>query len=147
MINGINHITISVKDIDSAFLFYKDVLQLKPIMKSKRSAYFCAGKTWIALDQRDQFVPSENYSHICFNISKRQYEKCIKTIKEKNIKQWQQNETEGDSLYIFDDSENKLEIHFSTLKARIKFGKKHYGKDTEWFVCRTAQQSCRGFFV
>jgi predicted enzyme related to lactoylglutathione lyase len=36
MINGINHITISVKNIDSAFLFYKDILYLKPVIKSNR---------------------------------------------------------------------------------------------------------------
>ena len=70
MINGINHITISVKDINSAFKFYKNILKLKPVMKSNRSAYFLAGKTWIALDQKENFIISENYSHICFNISK-----------------------------------------------------------------------------
>jgi hypothetical protein len=44
------------------------------------------------------------------------------------------NETEGDSLYVLDDSGNKLEIHFSTLRERIKYGKKHYAKETEWFL-------------
>ena len=48
--------------------------------------------------------------------------------------EWQQNKTEGDSLYILDDSGNKLEIHFSTLGNRIKHGKKNWSKDVEWFV-------------
>lgn len=134
MIDGINHITISVKDINSAFSFYKNILKLKPIMKSKRSAYFCAGKTWIALDKREKHIPSKNYSHICFHVPKKYYKKFIGQIKQNGIREWQQNDTEGDSLYIFDDSENKLEVHFSTLKARIKYGKKNYGKDAEWFV-------------
>ncbi len=56
MINGINHITISVKNIDSAFLFYKDILKLKPVMKSNRSAYFLAGKVWLALDQQEKYM-------------------------------------------------------------------------------------------
>ena len=134
MINGINHITISVKNIESAFLFYKNILKLKPVMKSNRSAYFLAGKIWIALDQQENYILSENYSHICFNISKRYYKKFIERIKENKIKEWQNNKTEGDSLYIIDDSGNKLEIHFSGLKERIKYGKKYWNNDIKWFI-------------
>jgi len=134
MINGINHITISVKNIDSAFLFYKDILKLKPVMKSNRSAYFLAGKIWVALDQREPYIASENYSHICFNVSKRHFKTFVKKITENTVTEWQENQTEGDSLYILDDSGNKLEIHFSTLKERIKFGKKHFGNNVEWYV-------------
>jgi len=39
MTNGINHITISVKNIDTAFIFYKNVLKLKPVMKSNRRKF------------------------------------------------------------------------------------------------------------
>jgi len=134
MINGINHITISVKNIDKAFLFYKNIIGLKPIMKSGRSAYFLAGKIWIALDQRDDFTVSKNYSHICFNVEKRQYKKFIKKIKENEIEEWQKNETEGESLYILDDSGNKLEIHYSKLKDRIKYGKKHFRNNVKWYI-------------
>ena len=134
MINGINHITISVKNIDSAFNFYKNILKLKPVMKSNRSAYFYAGKTWVALDQREPYTISENYSHICFNVSKRHYKKFVEEINKNKIKEWQENGTEGDSLYLLDDSGNKLEIHFSRFKERIKYGKKNYGKDVQWFI-------------
>jgi len=134
MINGINHITISVKDINSAFKFYKNILKIKPVMKSNRSAYFLAGKTWIALDQKENFIISENYSHICFNISKKQYKKFVRNIRKNGINEWQNNQTEGDSIYILDDSGNKLEIHFSTLKQRIKFGKKHFENDVKWYM-------------
>ena len=134
MINGINHITISVKNIDIAFSFYKEILGFKPVMKSSRSAYFLAGKIWIALDQKENYIPSENYSHICFNVKRSHYKTFIEKIKKNEIKEWQKNETEGDSLYILDDSGNKLEIHFSTIKDRIKHGKKHFGKDVKWFV-------------
>ena len=134
MINGINHITISVKNINSAFAFYKDILKLKPVMKSNRSAYFYAGEIWITLNQETEiYKPSENYAHIAFNIAESDYHEFVKTIKENHIEEWQKNESEGDSLYILDDSGNKLEIHFSTLEDRIKHGKDHYGKDVQWF--------------
>jgi len=134
MINGINHITISVKNIETAFLFYKNVLELKPVMKSNRSAYFIAGKTWIALDQREKYIASENYSHICFNVPKGHYKHFFNKLKESSLKEWQENQTEGDSIYVLDDSGNKLEIHFSTLKERIKYGKKHFGSNVEWYI-------------
>ena len=133
MINGINHITISVKNIDTAFLFYKNVLRLKPVMKSEISAYFLAGKIWIALDQKDNYIASDNYSHICFNISKRNYKNFVNKLREEGIREWQNNKTEGNSLYIIDDSGNKLEIHFSKIKERIKFGKVHFGNNVKWY--------------
>ena len=134
MIDRINHITISVNNINTVFVFYRDMLKLKLVMKSNRNAYFYAGKTWIALDQREPYNSSENYAHICFNISRKYFKKYIDEIRKSNIKEWQKNETEGDSLYILDDSGNKLEIHFSALKERIKYGKKYYDKETQWFL-------------
>ena len=56
MNNGINHINISVADVDGSFLFYKDILGFKPLCKSEGSAYFLAGNhddpgcLWFSLD-------------------------------------------------------------------------------------------------
>ena len=102
-------------------------------MKSNRSAYFYAGEIWIALNQEKTCKPSENYAHIAFNIPESDYPEFIKMIRENNIEEWQKNESEGDSIYILDDSRNKLEIHFSTLESRIEHGKKHYSKEVQWF--------------
>jgi hypothetical protein len=88
----------------------------------------------MALDQRESYNPSENYAHICFNVPKRYYNKFVEEIKEEKYKRMAKNETEGESLYIIDDSGNKLEKHFSTLKERIRYGKKHYEKGTEWYL-------------
>jgi catechol 2,3-dioxygenase-like lactoylglutathione lyase family enzyme len=35
MINGINHITLAVKDVEKSFEFYKDILSLKPVQNGK----------------------------------------------------------------------------------------------------------------
>jgi catechol-2,3-dioxygenase len=94
MINGINHITISVKNIDTAFSFYKDVLKLKPVMKSNRSAYFYAGNIWVALDQREPYNTSQNYAHICFNVPKKYFNEFVDEIRKNNIQEWQKNETD-----------------------------------------------------
>lgn len=134
MINGINHVTISVCSIERAFLFYRDVLGLKPIMKSKTSAYFLAGDTWIALTGEQDFKVSPNYSHIAFSVDETEFEGFDKRLKCNNVSEWKSNTSEGESLYILDDSGNKLEIHYSSLENRLESGKQFWGKDVEWYV-------------
>jgi catechol 2,3-dioxygenase-like lactoylglutathione lyase family enzyme len=134
MINGINHITLSVKDIDESFKFYKEILGLKPIMKSKISAYFTAENTWIALTKDECKTNKSDYSHIAFNIDSKKFNTLKNRIKDYGAKEWQENKTEGYSFYFLDPSGNKLEIHSTSLEDRIKYGRQHWGKDVEWFV-------------
>jgi len=125
MFNGINHITISVNNINVSFDFYMNILKLKPIMKSEYSAYFLCGNIWIALveeSSKEQFISL--YSHIALNTSKSKYKRIIDNLKKSNIKEWQDNKTEGESFYFLDPSGNKLEIHYSSLYKRIKSLKK-----------------------
>ena len=134
MINGINHITLSVTDITESFSFYKDVLFLTPVMLSSRSAYFKAGSTWIALsEEKDAKHNDETYSHIAFNVHEDDYQRIIDLLKENMIESWQDNNTEGESFYFRDPSGNKLEIHYSDLKDRVNFGKEHWDEDIMWF--------------
>ena len=71
MINGINHITLSVEDIKNSFVFYKDVLSLAPVMLSSRSAYFTAGDFWIALQEEKEVKQNnEKYTHFALNVNK-----------------------------------------------------------------------------
>ena len=49
MINGINHITLSVKDVEKSFEFYKDIMSLKPVAKWKNGAYLTAANPAVKL--------------------------------------------------------------------------------------------------
>ncbi len=133
IINGINHITISVKDIEESFIFYKNVLHFKPIMKSKFSAYFLCGKCWIALQEEKGIDRRNNsYSHIALNVRKSKYKDLIDEMKLNHVKEWKENNTEGESFYFIDPSGNKFEIHYSTLRNRIKQAKKEW-KEVEFY--------------
>ncbi len=134
MINGINHVTLSVKNIDESFKFYKEILGLKPIMKSKISAYFKAGTIWLALVKDASKINGNDYSHVAFNIDSKDFNNLKNKIKNYGAKKWQENKTEGDSFYFLDPSDNKLEIHSTSLDDRIKHGKEHWKKDVEWFI-------------
>lgn len=133
MIKGINHITLSVQDIEKTFWFYKDVLKLKPIMKSQKSCYFVAGNTWIAFILEQKKQERKLYSHIAFNCDKKELQNFKKIMEKMGIQQWQENKTEGDSVYFCDPSGNKLELHCTSLSDRINDGKKNWGTTVEWF--------------
>ena len=133
-INGINHITISIIDIEESFLFYKDMLGFKPIMKSGFSAYFLCGKMWIALQQEPNVQRiNEMYSHIAFNTPKKIFNEMISRLKKNGVREWKDNSTEGESFYFLDPSGNKFELHYSTLKNRLKSAKKEW-KDVTFFM-------------
>jgi len=133
MISGVNHITLTVHDIDIAFNFYTTVLGMKPIMKSRQSAYFQAGNIWIAIvkgERRDD----KRYDHIAWQVSKEDFNKISEKIIMYGSEIWKENDTEGESLYFLDPSGNKFELHYSTLDDRVKHGKVSWGRDIIWYI-------------
>jgi len=134
MLNGINHITISVSDINTSFIFYKDVLGFKPVMKSDFSAYLLLSGIWIAL-QEEKNIDHQNfsYSHIAFNVDKVNFEDIKNKLFNAKVIEWKNNDTEGESFYFLDPSGNKFEIHYSNLETRIEDGKKNW-KNVKWFI-------------
>ena len=121
-------------DIEESFAFYKDILEFKPVMKSGFSAYFLCGKIWIALLQEKNIQHTNQlYSHVAFNTPKRIYSKMVSRLVKNGIKEWQDNSTEGDSFYFLDPSGNKFELHYSTLKNRLKKAKKEW-KDVVFYM-------------
>jgi catechol 2,3-dioxygenase-like lactoylglutathione lyase family enzyme len=47
MITGLNHLTLSVTDLDRAIQFYTEVLSFSMRMRSPSSAYLEAGTLWL----------------------------------------------------------------------------------------------------
>lgn len=59
MITGINHITLSVRDLDESFQFYSQTLGFKPLMRHSKGAYFLAGELWFCLEADSETRSSE----------------------------------------------------------------------------------------
>ena len=136
MIKGINHITLSVKDVDQSFEFYTQILGFKPVVKWPKGAYLLAGDLWFCLFLDDNTRKSKlpEYTHIAFSISEQNFKIMSERIKKSGVKIWQENRTEGDSLYFVDPNGHKLEIHASSLKARIKRAKINPWDGLEFFI-------------
>ncbi len=133
MITGINHLTWNVKNIDVAFDFYVNILGLKPIMKSNKSAYFLAVNVWLAVTKGEKCL-DRRYDHIAFDLDKKTFDSLVEKLKQNNVSEWKENNSEGESFYFLDPFGNKFELHYSNLESRIKYGKENWGHDIEWYV-------------
>jgi catechol 2,3-dioxygenase-like lactoylglutathione lyase family enzyme len=135
MITGINHITLSIRDVEESFTFYTKVLGFRPIAKWPRGAYVLAGDTWLALHLDEQVRPGSlpEYTHIAFTVSKEDFESWSSRIKQAGAEIWQENWTEGESLYFVDPNGHKLEIHASDLAARLKSAQEKPWAGLEFF--------------
>lgn len=135
MINSVNHITLSVRDLDESFQFYHDILKLKPLAKRKnKSAYFLAGDNWIVLVQAKE--PNEVFTsnaHLAFSITLQNFIILSQQIRNSGAKIWQENSSPGESLYFLDPSGNKLEIHCGDWKSRIQWLKENPTDEVELY--------------
>jgi catechol 2,3-dioxygenase-like lactoylglutathione lyase family enzyme len=136
MITGINHITLSITDVERSFDFYATVLGFRPIAKWPKGAYLLAGDTWLALvaDQHTRQAALPEYTHIAFSISAQDIAPLSQRIRACGATIWQENWTEGDSLYFLDPDGHKLEIHASDLATRIEAAKAQPWDGLEFFV-------------
>ncbi|MBY0385345.1 VOC family protein [bacterium] len=133
MIKGINHVTLSVRSLSDSFLFYKDVLGFKPLMKKQMSAYFLAGDLWFCIEEdrhvRNQELPE--YTHIAFTVAQEDFKSICKKIEAANTIIFKENKSEGSSIYFLDPNGHKLELHVGDWKSRLA---EYRGQpDTEFF--------------
>ncbi len=122
MINGINHITLSVRSLQESFDFYQNVLGLKPLMKKAKSAYFLAGDQWLCIEEdicvRSSVLPE--YTHIAFSVKQSDFNLMVDRIKTSGAKIFKENKSEGDSIYFLDPNGHKLELHVGDWKSRLQ---------------------------
>lgn len=118
---GINHITLSVDDVEASVRFYRDLLGCNLVARWPTGAYLAVGPTWLALHEESS--PHErgvDYSHVAFDVSQSNFADMCDAIRAAGCQLWQENWTEGDSLYFCDPNGHRLEIHSSTFAHRIE---------------------------
>jgi catechol 2,3-dioxygenase-like lactoylglutathione lyase family enzyme len=135
VIRGLNHLTLAVADIERSFAFYRDVLGFRPLAKWPRGAYLLAGDVWVALvvDSRVRTQPLPEYTHIAFTVAPDQFEMLSDAIRAAQAPIWQDNWSEGASLYFVDPDGHKLEIHASDLATRLRTAREQPWEGLEFF--------------
>ncbi|MCG9759031.1 MULTISPECIES: VOC family protein [Pseudoalteromonas] len=119
MLTGINHITIAVSNLNISLDFYCGLLRFELWVTWDKGAYLTLGDVWLCLSL-GEISPSSDYSHIAFNIAAEDFTTFSKTVLEYGVGVWQQNSSEGDSLYIYDPDHHKLEVHSGSLQSRLR---------------------------
>lgn len=121
MITGINHVTLSVHNLNESMEFYQEVLAFKLTAKWDRGAYLVAGDLWLCLtlDIKTRTEPLREYTHISLNTKPADFEILSQQIIDSGTVIWKENVSEGDSLYFLDPNGHKLEIHCNSLQDRL----------------------------
>lgn len=124
MLQGINHITIAVSDLDRSLEFYAHLIGMKPHVRWDGGAYLSLGDIWFCLSL-DEAAPAGDYSHIAFDIAEENFDEVANRLRHEGVVEWKQNKSEGDSLYFLDPDGHKLEVHNGSLQSRLESLKSH----------------------
>jgi mannose-6-phosphate isomerase-like protein (cupin superfamily)/catechol 2,3-dioxygenase-like lactoylglutathione lyase family enzyme len=140
MIAGINHVTLSVSNLNRSFDFYTRILGLKPVARWADGVYLEAGNDWICLsrDESTRHGPLPEYTHLAFTVSEADFDQCAQSIKSCKVEIWKDNRSEGKSLYLLDPDGHKLEIHAGNLESRLTDLRKRPYKGLEFYTETTS---------
>ncbi len=124
---GINHLTFAVSDLERSPAFYVDGLGLTLVARRTTGAYLRAGATWVALsvDSLVRSAPHQDYTHTAFSVPAATFACVCERIPAMGAEVWQQNESEGDSLYVLDPDGHRLELHVTSLEDRLRACRNH----------------------
>ena len=122
MVRGINHITLAVRDLEASFVFYTQVLGMRPVARWYKGAYLDAGGDWVCLSLDDSARSGSlpEYTHVAFSVAEADFAAMVERLRREGVECWQENRSPGESFYFLDPNGHKLEIHVSDLAARLE---------------------------
>ena len=118
MLQGINHITIAVSNLDRSLAFYAELLGMKAHVRWDTGAYLSLADMWFCLSC-DTPIPNQDYSHIALTIAEKDFTAFATRLRKKGVIEWKQNSSEGQSIYFLDPDGYKLELHCGNLQSRL----------------------------
>jgi glutathione S-transferase fosA5 len=71
------------------------------------------------LNRDRDYSRASDYTHIAFTVSPEFLRECQQNLERLNLKLWQENTREGDSLYILDPDNHQLELHIGNWQTRL----------------------------
>jgi catechol 2,3-dioxygenase-like lactoylglutathione lyase family enzyme len=133
---GPSHLTLAVRSIERSVDFYVGVLGCQPAARWPVGAYLSAGGFWLALveDKKTRSDPLPQYTHFAFHVSAEGFAVLAERIRNSGAQIFQENETEGESLYFLDPDGHKLEIHVGDLQSRLDHARQHPRPGLEVFI-------------
>ena len=118
MLTSLNHITLTVSDLDRSLFFYQNILGFQGHVKWDNGAYLSIPGLWLCLNL-GQPERLNDYTHFAFSLKESDYHNLVIKLKTNGVHQWQENTSEGESFYFLDPDEHKLELHLGSLETRL----------------------------
>ena len=120
LITGLNHLTLSVGDLDRSLAFYSGLLGFSLRMRSPSSVYLEAGNLWLTLvlDLEVRHAPCPEYSHAAFSVTPSDLPLLADRLTLAGVTRWQEPDN-SDSFYFLDPDGHKLELHSGDIHQRL----------------------------
>lgn len=119
MITGLNHITLAVTELNRSLSFYRDVLGCIEVHRWPEGVYLEAGPVWLCLSLCERVDVRTDYTHIAFSTTPEELPMLRARLERHRVCVWQDNASEGDSVYITDPDGHRLEVHVGSLHSRL----------------------------
>lgn len=123
-IQGLNHITFAVSDLERATEFYTGVLGAEVLLRGGKTVYMDLAGIWLALNLEPGARAAETYTHIAFSVAEEELEHYRRRLREAGIEMLPdrtRHPREGRSLYFRDPDGHLLELHTKTLQDRVEY--------------------------
>jgi len=124
---GINHITLSVANLERSIAFYQNALVAKLLVTGRKLAYFELCGIWLALNVQEDIPRTEihaSYTHIAFSVEAQQLPAWEKRLAEHGTTiepSRPRDPRDGESIYFRDPDGHLLELHTGTLAERMAY--------------------------
>ena len=123
VIQGLNHVTLSVSDLPRSLKFYQDMLGAAVTAQWDMGAYLDLGGIWLCL-ALGPVSPRKDYSHIALSCKLGSFDKLCQQIRT-CCTEWKTNHSEGVSLYFLDPDGHRLELHLGDMHSRLAHYRRH----------------------
>ena len=121
---GIDHVTLSVADIDRGIEFYTGLLGLKMLRRfgEPRKALLGCGRNILGLIEVKDYPGllniSKSRAHVSLLVSKTEFQRCLQILQERGVRVIYGPERfrDGKRLLLLDPDENKIELTYPKTK-------------------------------